>query len=136
MVIRNPYSVRPWQHVLEPVIGYLLLGAHLAVEPLQFSQAYNFGPHLSDALPVEEMLKLAIESWGRGEYIIEYAENQPHEAGLLKLDISKANNELKWQPTMNAQQAVSMTMDWYAEFERDKVNISEFTTKQIKEFIF
>ena len=136
VVIRNPLSVRPWQHVLEPVIGYLLLGVHLAVEPLQFSQAYNFGPHLSDALPVEEMLKLAIESWGRGEYIIEYAENQPHEAGLLKLDISKANNELKWQPTMNAQQAVSMTMDWYAEFERDKVNISEFTTKQIKEFIF
>ena len=136
VVIRNPNSVRPWQHVLEPVIGYLLLGAHLAVEPIQFSQAYNFGPHLSDALPVEEMLKLAIESWGRGEYIIEYAENQPHEAGLLKLDISKANNELKWQPTMNAQQAVSMTMDWYAEFERDKVNISEFTTKQIKEFIF
>jgi CDP-glucose 4,6-dehydratase len=135
VVIRNPQSVRPWQHVLEPVIGYLLLGAHLAVEPLQFSQAYNFGPHLSDALPVEEMLKLAISSWGKGEYTVEKAEGQPHEAGLLKLDISKAINELNWQPKMNAQQAVSMTMDWYSAFNLNIKEISDFTTLQIKEFI-
>ena len=135
VVIRNPYSVRPWQHVLEPVIGYLLLGAHLAVNPLQFSQAYNFGPHLSDALPVEEMLKLAIASWGKGEYVVEQVEGQPHEAGLLKLDISKAINELNWQPKMNAQQAVSMTMDWYSEFAKNKENISDFTELQINNFM-
>lgn len=134
VVIRNPNSVRPWQHVLEPVIGYLLLGANLAVKPGQLSQAYNFGPQLSDALPVEEMLKLAIQSWGKGEYIIEKVEGQPHEAGLLKLDISKVTNELKWQPKMNAQQAVSMTMDWYSEFARDKATISEFTALQINNF--
>ena len=135
VVIRNPNSVRPWQHVLEPVIGYLLLGAHLAVEPIQFSQAYNFGPHLSDALPVEEMLKLAIASWGKGEYVVEQVEGQPHEAGLLKLDISKAINELNWQPKMNAQQAVSMTMDWYSEFAKNKENISDFTELQINNFM-
>ena len=135
VVIRNPNSVRPWQHVLEPVIGYLLLGVHLAVEPLQFSQAYNFGPHLSDALPVEEMLKLAIASWGKGEYVVEQVEGQPHEAGLLKLDISKAINELNWQPKMNAQQAVSMTMDWYSEFAKNKENISDFTELQINNFM-
>jgi CDP-glucose 4,6-dehydratase len=135
VVIRNPNSVRPWQHVLEPLVGYLLLGANLAIEPLEFSQAYNFGPHLSDALPVEEMLKLAIQSWGKGEYIVEKVEEQPHEAGLLKLDISKAINDLKWQPKMNAQQAVSMAMDWYSEFARDKETISEFTVKQIKVFL-
>ena len=135
VVIRNPLSVRPWQHVLEPVIGYLLLGVHLAVEPLQFSQAYNFGPHLSDALPVEEMLKLAIASWGKGEYVVEQVEGQPHEAGLLKLDISKAINELNWQPKMNAQQAVSMTMDWYSEFAKNKENISDFTELQINNFM-
>ena len=135
VVIRNPNSVRPWQHVLEPVIGYLLLGAHLAVNPLQFSQAYNFGPHLSDALPVEEMLKLAIASWGKGEYVVEQVEGQPHEAGLLKLDISKAINELNWQPKMNAQQAVSMTMDWYSEFAKNKENISDFTELQINNFM-
>jgi CDP-glucose 4,6-dehydratase len=135
VVIRNPNSVRPWQHVLEPVIGYLLLGANLAVEPIKFSQAYNFGPHLSDALPVAEMLKLAIASWGKGEYIVEQLEGQPHEAGLLKLDISKAISELKWQPKMNAQQAVSMTMNWFSEFAKNKENISEFTALQINNFL-
>lgn len=136
VVIRNPQSVRPWQHVLEPVIGYLLLGAHLAVAPVQFSQAYNFGPHLSDALPVEEMLKLAIMSWGKGEYVVEQVVGQPHEAGLLKLDISKAINELKWQPKMNAQQAVSMTMDWYSKFNSAKEEILNLTEKQIKTFLY
>jgi CDP-glucose 4,6-dehydratase len=135
VIIRNPNSVRPWQHVLEPIMGYLLLGANLANEPIQFSQAYNFGPHLSDALPVSAMLKLAIASWGKGEYIVEKVEGQPHEAGLLKLDISKAISELKWQPKMNAQQAVSMTMDWYSEFNSDKKDISGFTTQQIKSFL-
>jgi CDP-glucose 4,6-dehydratase len=135
VVIRNPNSVRPWQHVLEPVIGYLLLGANLAIEPLKFSQAYNFGPHLSDALPVEEMLKLAIASWGKGEYKVENVEGQPHEAGLLKLDISKAISELKWHPKMNAKQAVSMTMDWYSEFTKNKMNISCFTVLQINNFL-
>lgn len=135
VVIRNPNSIRPWQHVLEPVIGYLLLGANLVVDPVQFSQAYNFGPHLSDALPVEEMLKLAIGSWGKGEFIVEKVEGQPHEAGLLKLDISKAISELKWQPKMDAKLAVSMTMDWYSEFAKNNQNISDFTALQINNFL-
>lgn len=135
VVIRNPNSVRPWQHVLEPVIGYLLLGANLAKDPVQFSQAYNFGPHISDALPVEKMLQLAIASWGKGEYCIEEVDGQPHEAGLLKLDISKAVEELKWQPKMNAQQAVSMTMDWYREFFLKTGNINQFIKLQIDFFL-
>ena len=100
-----------------------------------FSQAYNFGPHLSDALTVEEMLKLAITSWGRGEYIVEKVEGQPHEAGLLKLDISKLMAELKWQPKMNAQQAVSMTMDWYNQFKIKRSEINLFTESQVKYFL-
>lgn len=135
IVIRNPKSVRPWQHVLEPVIGYLILGMYLSQTPTNYSQAYNFGPYLSDSLPVEEMLKLAIASWGKGEYKVENVEGQPHEAGLLKLDISKAITELKWYPKMNAQQAVSMTMDWYSEFNSNKKEILDFTTKQIKAFL-
>jgi CDP-glucose 4,6-dehydratase len=135
VVIRNPNSVRPWQHVLEPVVAYLLLGANLAKEPLKFSQAYNFGPHLSDALPVEEMLKLAIASWGKGDYIVEQIEGQLHEAGLLKLDISKAVSELKWQPKMNAQEAVNMTMNWYREFNANKNEILTFTRDQINIFL-
>jgi CDP-glucose 4,6-dehydratase len=135
VIIRNPNSVRPWQHVLEPVVGYLLLGANLAKKPLEFNQAYNFGPHLSDALPVEDMLKLTIKSWGKGEYIIEKDETQPHEAGLLKLDISKTISELKWQPKMNAEKAVSITMDWYSQFNNNLININSFTESQIINFI-
>lgn len=135
VVIRNPNSVRPWQHVLEPVVGYLLLGVNLSSDPIKFSQAYNFGPHLSDALSVEEMLKLAIHSWGKGEYIVEKHEEQPHEAGLLKLDISKAISDLKWQPKMNAKMAVSMTMDWYSEFIKNKDGINPFTESQITDYL-
>lgn len=135
VIIRNPKSVRPWQHVLEPVMGYLLLGANLAAAPLQFNQAYNFGPHLSDALPVEEMLKLAIQSWGKGEFIVEMNENNPHEAGLLKLDISKVINELNWEPKLNAAKAVSMTMDWYNQFASNKKEINLFTESQVKLFL-
>ena len=135
VVIRNPKSVRPWQHVLEPVFGYLLLGKKLSEDPLKFNQAYNFGPHISDALPVENMLELAIQSWGKGEYKIESDENQPHEAGLLKLDISRAISELKWEPKLNAEKAVSMTMDWYNEFSTNQKEINLFTEKQVKFFL-
>lgn len=135
VTIRNPQSVRPWQHVLEPVIGYLILGKKLKSDPIKYSSAYNFGPQLSDALAVEEMLQLAIESWGNGEYIVEKIEGQPHEAGLLKLDISKAVVELNWKPKMNAKEAVSMTMDWYSEFFSNKNEINVFTDSQIKSFL-
>lgn len=135
VIIRNPKSVRPWQHVLEPVIGYLLLGANLSENPLKFNQAYNFGPHISDALPVEEMLKLAIQSWGKGEYKVEINENQLHEAGLLKLDISKVMSELNWKPKLDAAQAVSMTMDWYTLFFSNEGDINEITGRQIMDFI-
>lgn len=135
VIIRNPLSVRPWQHVLEPVVGYLLLGANLEKDPLKFNQAYNFGPNLSDALSVEEMLKLTIKSWGKGDYIVEKIDNQPHEAGLLKLDISKAIAELGWHPKFNADQAVKMTMDWYNVFFNDKSEITQFTDSQINLFL-
>ncbi|WP_421945862.1 CDP-glucose 4,6-dehydratase [Pedobacter sp.] len=135
VTIRNPRSVRPWQHVLEPVVGYLILGENLYSNPLKFSSAYNFGPQLSDALSVEEMLALAIESWGKGKYIVEEIKGQPHEAGLLKLDISKAIDELKWQPKMNAKLAVSMTMDWYRVFNDNRDGILDFTTEQVKSFL-
>lgn len=134
IIVRNPKSIRPWQHVLEPVAAYLLLGMKLLSDPLEFNKAYNFGPHASDALPVEEMLKLAIQSWGSGAFSVETLEGQPHEAGLLKLDISRAIAELKWKPKLNAELAVKMTMDWYKSFANKPENISEFTSDQILQF--
>jgi CDP-glucose 4,6-dehydratase len=133
--IRNPKSVRPWQHVLEPIVGYLILGMQLNDEPIKFSQAYNFGPEAQDALSVEQMLKLVIELWGSGTYRFENSINQPHEAALLKLDISKVADQLNWRPKMNAGEAVSFTLDWYKEFCKCKNEIPEFTTKQIKAYL-
>jgi len=113
IVIRNPKSVRPWQHVIEPLFGYLELGIKLNTNPKKYGQAFNFGPETSDTLSVEEMVKRSIENWGAGSYLPLIDANSPHEAGLLKLDISKALNELNWKPVFNASTAIERTINWY-----------------------
>ncbi|MEO6524901.1 MAG: CDP-glucose 4,6-dehydratase [Mucilaginibacter sp.] len=133
--IRNPHSIRPWQHVLEPLLGYLMLGINLNSNPTQYSQAYNFGPAFTDALPVSNMVELAIGCWGKGEYFVHQTQNQLHEAGLLKLDVSKAQVELGWRPKYDAQLAISNTIEWYKHFFEAKDTITEFTEKQIIKFI-
>jgi CDP-glucose 4,6-dehydratase len=114
--IRYPKAVRPWQHVIEPLFGYLDLGAKLNEQPLVYSQAYNFGPNESDALTVEEMVQKSIGIWGKGHYTAEINGVNPHEAGLLKLDISKALKELHWRPVFNAELAIQRTIDWYKKY--------------------
>ncbi|WP_063747537.1 CDP-glucose 4,6-dehydratase [Mucilaginibacter paludis] len=133
--IRNPLAIRPWQHVLEPLSGYLLLGAKLYKEPNQFGQAYNFGPHFDDALPVNQMADIALNFWGSGEYFVNQTNDQPHEAGLLKLDISKALSELGWTPKLNAHKAISNTIQWYKQYFSNQPDIINFTENQIRDFI-
>jgi CDP-glucose 4,6-dehydratase len=111
--VRNPHAVRPWQHVLEPLGGYLLLGARLATAPTRYTGAWNFGPHLQDTLPVSALADTALQAWGAGHYEIPLLDHQPHEAGLLKLDISKALNELGWQPRYSATSSIRTTIAWY-----------------------
>ncbi len=111
--IRNPKSVRPWQHVIEPLFGYLELGKKLYESPVKYSRAYNFGPNLSDTFSVQNMVEKSIEFWGGGNYSAEQNINNPHEAGLLKLDISRALSELKWKPVFNAEIAIKRTISWY-----------------------
>ena len=135
VIIRNPCSIRPWQHVLEPIVAYLNLGLYLEQQPIKFSQAYNFGPYSEDALSVEEMLQLAINAWGIGEYKIEKEVIHRHEAGLLKLDISKAKFDLNWCPKMNASETVKMTIDWYKLFMDNPKNIVNYLNNQIIEFL-
>ena len=132
--IRNPHSVRPWQHVLEPLAGYLLLGLKMADQPGKYNEAYTFGPHANDAMPVEEMVKLAIKNWGKGKYFVKKEPNQPHEAGLLKLDISKANAKLNWYPKFNALTALSYTIAWYYRYFSDADSITALTEEQISAF--
>ncbi|MFC0516277.1 CDP-glucose 4,6-dehydratase [Mucilaginibacter angelicae] len=135
IIIRNPNSVRPWQHVLEPLVGYLLLGSRMVSEPVTFADAYNFGPGLSDALPVHEMVDLAIKNWGKGEVEIFNSDKQPHEAGLLKLDISKAMANLNWKPKYQATETIKKTIDWYKFYFSNRNEINQFTETQIIEFV-
>ncbi len=116
IVIRNPNSVRPWQHVIEPLFGYLELGAKLNIDPIKYAQPFNFGPNTSDALSVEEMVVKSIKNWGNGSYKSVIESSNPHEAGLLKLDISKAVKELNWKPIFNAEIAVERTINWYKKY--------------------
>jgi CDP-glucose 4,6-dehydratase len=116
ILIRNPKSVRPWQHVVEPLFGYLELGKKLHELPLHFSNAYNFGPTISDTLTVEDMVKKSIQFWGSGDYSVKENQNNPHEAGLLKLDISRALTELSWKPVFTAEIAVQRTIGWYKNY--------------------
>lgn len=133
--IRYPNAIRPWQHVLEPLAGYLLLAARLQESPLKYSQAYNFGPAVSDNITVEKLVQLAIQKWGTGNYIVEKTNRTSHEAGLLKLDISKVTNELGWLPKMDASKALELSIDWYKSFNSDVDNIVSLTENQIIRFL-
>lgn len=134
VVIRNPLATRPWQHVLEPLSGYLLLGALLLTDPQKYSSAWNFGPRNTDILTVEEILKLAITAWGKGSIEIETLK-QPYEANLLKLDISKAQTYLQWQPMYSCYTAVKKTIQWYKRYYETSANdMFTHTLEQIDQY--
>ncbi|MES3016284.1 MAG: CDP-glucose 4,6-dehydratase [Bacteroidota bacterium] len=111
--VRNPHAIRPWQFVLEPIYGYLLLGSAMSVEPEKFGGAFNFGPYSTDFMPVGQLVENAIRHWGSGEAEFPANENQPHEAGILKLDISKAIDTLNWTPKLSSSEAIEWTINWY-----------------------
>ncbi len=131
VIIRNPSAVRPWQHVLDPLNGYLMLAAHMAEDPSKFAQGYNFGPHPNDERNVKDMCELAIDQWGEGSYQTPEITEKPHEAGLLKLAIEKAQQDLHWAPRFTSAEAVEWTMDWYKNGRNDAFN---FTSAQIERY--
>lgn len=130
--VRNPSAVRPWQHVLEPVGGYLLLGSLLDRSVHNYSGAYNFGPQPNDHLTVKELVETAIRVWGNGSWRDSSQPGQHHEATLLKLDISKASKELDWQPKLNAATAIEWTIDWYRQPDAKKLDL---TLNQVTDYI-
>ncbi|MEL1136137.1 CDP-glucose 4,6-dehydratase [Desulfitobacterium sp. THU1] len=132
--IRNPRAIRPWQHVLEPLSGYLMLGALLLAEPKKYSGAWNFGPRDTDVISVEEFLNLTIAEWGAGKTEKESLQ-QPHEATLLKLDISKAEAYLNWWPVFSCREAIKRTVAWYKRYYAGSPgDMFSFTVEQIKEY--
>ena len=134
--VRNPAAVRPWQHVLEPLGGYLVLGARLAAAPREFAGAWNFGPLADDTKTVEALVQEAMDIWGAGQYDKPALTGQPHEAGLLKLDISKALTYLDWKPVFNSKTAIAQTIDWYKAYATQPASIKAFTLAQIQQFPF
>jgi CDP-glucose 4,6-dehydratase len=111
--VRNPTAVRPWQHVLEPLGGYLLLGAHLRERPAAHATAYNFGPGLASSATVREMVEACIAAWGEGRWEDRSHPGAPHEAHLLRLSVDKAYVELGFTPRWDAATAIAATVDWY-----------------------
>jgi CDP-glucose 4,6-dehydratase len=132
--VRNPNSIRPWQHVLEPLHGYLKLGARLMEDPVKYSNAFNLGPYADDTLSVEDLVKIAINLWGDGSYDTPDVNNfnQPHEAGTLKLDISKAIQELNWKPKLTSDEAIAWTLNWYK--KNDLSSYKKITFEQILKY--
>ena len=112
IIIRNPLSIRPWQYILDPISGYLILGDRMYDDGQKFSGAWNFGPNDENNISVEQLVKLVIRFWGTGEY--EGCDQiNPHEAQLLKLDISKAKTLLGWKPQYTVEEAIKRTITWY-----------------------
>jgi len=114
--IRKPKAIRPWQYVLEPLAGYLLLGVKMLENREKFSGAWNLGPSDTDILTVEEVTKKVIEYWGEGRYEILEKEDDFHEATLLKLDCSKAHFLLNWYPVYDINEALKRTVKWYKRY--------------------
>lgn len=132
--IRSPGAIRPWQHVLEPLHGYLTLAERLWSAPKQYSCGWNFGPLESDVQPVEWIVERMQRLWGEGAAWRLDAAEQPHEAHYLKLDCAKAHGELQWRPRLNLDVALQWTVEWYKAFY-DGADIRQFTEKQIKEYM-
>ena len=132
ILIRNPESVRPWQHVLEPLSGYLLLGMMMAEDPQKYSGAWNFGPEETDMIIVKDIVEELIKNWGSGKWQSESTDEKPHEANILKLDVSKSKNVLGWKPVLNIDESIKMTIDWYRNYKDQ--DPYQLCTKQIIEF--
>jgi CDP-glucose 4,6-dehydratase len=139
--VRNPDAVRPWQHVLEPLGGYLLLGARLAgagtATPDRFCEAWNFGPHVESARPVRGLVEAVIRGWGSGTWQDRRDPNAPHEAGLLRLSIEKAHARLGWSPRWDFEQTIEATVAWYRAFYQRpaRVDLGALALSQIQDYM-
>lgn len=117
-IIRSPASVRPWQHVLEPLCGYVLLAERLSAGKHEFADGWNFGPGTDSERPVLSLAEHIVDALGTGELVIQGNRNAPHEAKLLRLNASKARSLLDWNPQLDFEQTVSFTANWYARWAR------------------
>ena len=132
--IRNPIAVRPWQHVLEPLSGYLLLGQKLFEDGKKYAEGFNFGPNEDSVLKVADVAQKVVEYYGKGEVVV-HKRDDLHEANLLMLNIEKAEKVLGWKPTYSADKAIEKSVEWYKNFyENKEQDMFELTMNQISEY--
>jgi CDP-glucose 4,6-dehydratase len=131
--IRNPHAIRPWQHVLEPLHGYILLAEKLLTQDPRFATAYNFGPSETDARPVSWIAEQMSAFWGNGASWRIDAAPSPHEAGYLKLDSSRAHADLGWTPQLRLQQALELLVSWYRAWQSGS-DMHALTLTQIEQY--
>lgn len=131
--VRNPNAIRPWQHVLEPLSGYLLLAQRLYQDGPAFAEAWNFGPDDSDAKPVDWLVQSLCVKWGNDAAWSIDAETHPHEAHFLKLDCSKARSRLGWKPRWGLDKALDSIVEWTKVYQQKK-DVRQACLKQISEY--
>ncbi|WP_432665327.1 CDP-glucose 4,6-dehydratase [Wukongibacter baidiensis] len=131
--LRNPNAIRPWQHVLEPLCGYLLLAEKLQSFPKALCGAWNFGPTFDSVITVKELAERIVRSYGKGEVLSESKGNTFHETNLLTLDISKATRMLGWYPKLDIEQTIDLTVDWYKNYK--KADLYDLCKKQINNYM-
>jgi len=133
--IRNPLATRPWEHVMEPLQGYLLLGALQHAKPGQYESCYNFGPYPDHTKSVEVLAKGLLDRWGDDTNRIEFDRTpQPKEASLLNLDITKAGAELGWTPRLDFSETVNFTADWYRDRHLNGMDARALILRDIRKF--
>ncbi|HJN25820.1 MAG TPA: CDP-glucose 4,6-dehydratase [Rhodospirillales bacterium] len=113
VILRNPDATRPWQHVFEPLRGYLMLGLRLINAENEFAEGWNFGPDKCDAISVGDLAEKIVSYWGKGEIRRQPDADAPHEAGILTLDIEKVRSRLGYNPTLGIDAAIGLSVDWY-----------------------
>ena len=136
--VRNPHAIRPWQYVLEPLSGYLWLGACLWTRASGFDEAWNFGPHCTSNLEVSQVVSQVVTIWGNGvwEQASGAQHSEPHEARTLSLDITKAKLRLGWEPIFSVGEAIAETVNWYrTQYGNPKLDVKMFSSEYITRYV-
>jgi CDP-glucose 4,6-dehydratase len=135
VVIRAPRSIRPWQHVLEPLRGYMAAAERLCAEDGEaYARGWNFGPNPEDERPVGEVVEAVRDALGVGEIVIAEDPTAPHETGILRLETTAAREQLGWRPVLDFEAAIAMTTAWYSGWARGD-DAAKLTTKQIESYM-
>lgn len=132
--IRNPNSIRPWQHVLEPLNGYLLLGKKMNEDGAKYCEGWNFGDNQERMFYVKDIVGMIIEKWGKGSWLEKSSEESLHESSILTLDCTKAKKYLEWKSKLTLEECIEFTIEWYKEYMKSE-NVYDICVKQIKDYM-